>query len=150
MKNEIALPESISPDELLARSIFCGFERKSLKTKIDIDNNIARPSLFIDNRNPWELSVNRISYYEGDKHTLGIEHYKKHPTHYGYSGYAEIAARDVFEIGCSIEKDDVKGTNPFHANIKYPAENPKEKCMACAVKLAFKSTLILHNNVKIT
>ena len=55
MKNAIALPESISPDELLARSIFCGFERKSLKTKIDIDNNIARPSLFIDNRNPWEL-----------------------------------------------------------------------------------------------
>lgn len=147
----ISLPDLIDASEDLGRMIFGGTEKKTQKKYIVADgtnllNYSIKPSVFLDTRNPMILSVNRISTLPtSDCHEIGVKHHKDKnmPSSSSYTGFAKINAGKVYEEECAIVKDDVGGSNPYHANVEYPCQK-KEDCLVIASKLAFFSELVLH------
>jgi hypothetical protein len=150
MSSASSLSEIVEPSEDIGRMIFGGFETKSQKRYFVVDENNAekyliKPSVFLDTRNPMELSVNRISTISLTHcHQIGIDHhirYKMH-TSSAYSGFAKIKAEKCYEQKCTISKDETE-YNPYHANIHYPAVE-KEDCLEIAAKLTYYAELILN------
>ncbi len=146
MNEEFSLPGIIVDNEKLARIISAGSTWKSQKKRLaKVDETFkAKPSIFLDERNPMELSVNRISTITIDEaHSLGLLHSQNNPKSPSYTGFAQIVASIAFTHKCEVKKDDVNGTKPYHANIIYPSAN-KEDCMEIAVKLSYNASIHIH------
>lgn len=151
-KSENLLPDTLGYEENLARNIIGGSSRRSIKKKLyDPDTLHVHPSRFFDNRNPRELSVNRISTISNEHaHQLGIDQKeeinKNNPDQKPqvYHGYAKLSVQDCLDAGCTgVEKEDYGGSKPYHANILYP-EKEKFEEMEIANMLAFKANLIKY------
>ncbi len=147
--SNISLSEKITENENLARVICCGSKHKTQKNcyVYDAEENKYKinTSVFIDTRNPAELSVNRISTLTvNEAHQLGLEHQKENnrPT---YNGYAKLTAATCYSNNCKIVKDDYEGKKPYHANIIYPhSPNEKEEIQSIAIRLAFNAEFIKY------
>lgn len=142
-----SLSEKIAPDEKLARVISAGKSAKHYKKKIKKADNgeyNVKSSVFLDKRNPGKISVNRIStLLEYEAHQLGLEHQEKHQPDSTYYGFAQLLTSDCHECNCDVEKDDINGQQPYHANIIYSHEN-KEQQMLITTKLAYYAKFIPH------
>ena len=145
-----SLPNNVSPDEDLARNLIGGSSPRSIKKLFDPKNNTIKPSQFFDNRNPRELSVNRISTLTTDEaHRLGLELKdeinNKNPNQSKvYHGFGKLKVKTCIEAGCTkVEKEDYDGLKPYHANIIYPEKDKYEE-MEIANILAFKAELIRY------
>jgi hypothetical protein len=143
------LPAVINPDEVLAR-VACGSSKltknKALFYKDDETGIIrANVTLFMDARNPAELSVNRIfTLSEGEAHKLGETHRAAHQPTATYWGYAQINASICFSKNCEVIKDDMGGTKPYHANIVFPKDASFQEIQAIATYFAFKSLFTIN------
>ena len=97
-------------------------------------------------RNPSELSVNRNSSISIEEtHQLGIIHQQERQPKSTYHGYAEVTAQLCFDTKCRVQKDDVGGKQPYHANIIYPYAQDKEDNQEIAVQLAYHAEFIKHS-----
>ena len=140
------LPDEVSEDEKLAR-VICGSSRpRNNKGKFYFDQNagkyVVQVGVFIDTRNPMQLSVNRISTLSLEEaHDLGVSHRDEYQKGSTYHGFAQAVARVCFELNCQVQKDDYGGTKPYHANIIYPV-GQKEDSQEIAVQLAFHAEFI--------
>ncbi len=151
-KNE-NLPETVKPDEELARNLIGGSSSKSLRKIYNPKTNEVKPSQFLDTRNPRELSVNRISTIDVSKaHELGLElkneinNNNPNQSEKVYHGYGSLFVQACLDAGCSsVEKEDYDGKKPYHANILYP-EKEKFEEMEIANILAFKAKLVKYGS----
>jgi hypothetical protein len=139
------LPDEVSRDEKLAR-IICGSSR--LRRYVSFQEGAGKydvkVSVFIDIRNPMELSVNRISTISlHEAHSLGIAHRDKYQVNSTYHGFAEVLAGRCFDLNCKVEKEDYDGAQPYHANIIYPV-GQKEDSQEIAVQLAFHAEFVQY------
>jgi hypothetical protein len=147
----ISLPNIVSNDERIARVIHGGSSPKSTKKLYNPSTNKINPSRFMDNRNPRELSVNRISTLTTDQsHALGLTFVNdlnlKQSLAVTYHGYGELTVKTCLDVGCTgVIKDDVGGTKPYHANILYPEKERFEE-LDIANVLAFHAVLIKHRS----
>lgn len=139
------LSEIIDAEETLAR-VACG-SSKFIKNKSffykDKETGVVRANvaLFIDNRNPAELSINRISTLKKSAtHELGLIHKNEYQPMTTYWGYAKIKAEICYSKNCRVVKDDIGGTKPFHANIIFPKNSEFIEIQEIAVYFALKST----------
>jgi len=147
----ISLSEVIDSSENLGRIICAGSTRSSYRKSFDEDPQnpgkyFVKTGVFIDKRTPMQFSVNRISTLtEQQVHKLGLDHQEKtgRPS---YNGYAKIKAELCYGLNCVIEKDDVNGTNPYHANIIYPEVNEKQDYQEIAAQLALHAEFVKYNN----
>ncbi len=155
----VSLPEDISPNEKLARTICASsklarYKRTAFYFDEEQNKYVVRVEVFIDDRPPSlgkELSVNRISTISLDAaHQLGLEHQIKKQQLLTYHGFAELLAQHCFDYKCSVVKDDDNGQKPYHANIVYPSpQSTKEDEQEIAVKLALKANFIKFNNTTV-
>lgn len=148
----ISLPDEITEDEKLARVICASSKPKRYKrTAFYYDESEKRYVVlvgqFISHNNPIELSVNRISTISLElAHQLGLNHRNDYQPQSTYHGFAELRAALCFENGCKVEKDDLGGTKPYHANIIYPyAQGEKENDQEMAAQLAYHAEFKKYN-----
>lgn len=145
-----SLPDIVSDDERIARVIHGGSSLKSIKKLYNPSTNKIKPSRFMDDRNPRELSVNRISTLTIDEsHALGVAFVddlnSKSGGNVTYHGYGELTVKICLEAGCTeVIKDDVAGTKPYHANILYPKKEVFEE-LDIANVLAFHALFVKHS-----
>ncbi len=121
------LQKEILKNEKLARIICASRKQKKYQKKIiydaDNDNWNVQVSVFLDDRNPSEISVNKITTLDlENSHYLGLEHKNEKQPELKYYGFAQINASICYEQNCIILQDDLKGLKPYHANIIYPEE----------------------------
>lgn len=150
MEINILLPDIVEETEDLARIICAGSKRSSYKNYFDYNYEDKKydikPTVFMDDRNPVELSVNRISTLdEAEADELGLKHRAETGRPASYNGYAKIQAKNCFDHDCKVLKDDYDGLKPYHANIIYPALE-KELNMSIAIQLAFRAELVLYKD----
>ena len=147
-----SLPETISEDEKLAR-IICASSKPAKYKKTHFYFNeqsnkyVILPGVFIDDRNPAELSVNRISSITlQEAHQLGLDHQKEKQPQSTYHGFGEVTAKLCYDNKCALKKEDYNGTKPYHANIVYPyAQNGKEDKQEIAAVLAFHAEMYKYS-----
>ena len=146
---KVSLPNCIGAEENLGRILHGGSKKKYIKRLFDPETGNVKPSQFMDSRNPTELSVNRVSTLNViQAHEFGIKHVEKINKNNNqqiqvYRGYAKLIAQIAYDEECKIIKDDLNGTNPYHANIIYPREQgSKFEDMEIAIVLAEKSELV--------
>jgi hypothetical protein len=142
------LPDEVSGDEKLARVICDGRKPKRSRAKFYFDESagkyIVKVGAFIDNRNPMQLSVNRISTLSLDRaHDLGVRHRDQCQSELTYHGFAQIFASRCFDLNCEVKKEDYGGTEPYHAYIIYPV-GQKEDSQEIAVQLAFHAEFVQY------
>ena len=143
----ISLPDDVAEDEELAR-IICASSNENKRKRYAFyfcDNEkkyIIRTGQFMEDRYPSTLSVNRVSSIPVSKaHELGEEWRMSYKPHHVYYGYGELTAQTCLSVNCKLEKDDLGGENPFHANILYPYPQ-KEDNQEIAVELAYKAKFV--------
>ena len=145
----MSLPAAVAAHEKLARIICASsrrrrYERDAFYYDEAEQRYIIVPRQFIDARPPShgkELSVNRISTLSLEEaHELGVAHRHARQPELTYHGFAELTAQACFEKDCRVEKDDMGGTQPYHANIIYPYPQ-KEGEQEVATKLAHLAEL---------
>jgi hypothetical protein len=142
----VQLPDEVSDAEKLARVICDSSKPSRYRRKFYFDESmekyIVQVSTFIDNRDPMQLSINRISTISLDEaHNLGIQHRDEYQPNLTYHGFAEVLAKMCFDLNCKVHKDDYGGTKPYHANIIYPV-GQKEDSQEIAVQLAFSAEFV--------
>jgi hypothetical protein len=149
------LPDVVSHDENLARVICFSSKPKKYMELFYFDENLGKYAVkvgvFIDDRDPMQLSVNRISTLSLDRsHDLGLRHKEKYQPQLTYHGFAKVLASMCFDLNCKVEKHDYNGTRPYHANIFYPinrmenSERVMEESQAIAVKLAHLAEFVKY------
>ena len=152
--HDVSLPDIVDAKEYIARNIIGGSSRKSIKKLYNPNTDEVNPSRFLDDRNPIELSVNRISTLSLEKtHQLGltlteeINNNNSTAKPLSYHGYAQLTKRQCLDAGCvDVLKEDYNGTKPYHANIIYPREQSrKADDMEIANNLAFVAELIRYD-----
>lgn len=142
--NLLSLPTTVSTDEALARYLVGG--RKNKNKLYSTKNNKVKPRVFMDERTPAELSVDRISTLtERESHELGKQFKKDHNPNQTYHGYGKIIAEKCLNAGANVESETYDDSKPYHANIKYPEDLKKEDIMDIANELVLSTTLCLYN-----
>ena len=142
------LPDEVSGDENLARVICDSSQPKRSRAKFYFDDRagkyIVKVGVFIDSRNPMQLSVNRISTLSlHEAHEFGVHHRYIYQPQLTYHGFAQVLANICFDLNCNVKKDDYNGTQPYHANILYPF-GQKEDSQEIAVQLAFHAEFVQY------
>lgn len=143
LNHGVKLPDIVDPDEDLARYIVGSSKRAKIRRDLyDPETLEVNPSRFLDERNPRELSVDRISTVTGDEaHVMGLQFKEETNPKRTYHGYAQIKVQTCLDAGCTeVVKDDISGTKPYHANIFYP-EKEKFEELEIANTLALKADL---------
>lgn len=150
----VNLPNTISEDEELARVVCASSKAKKYeKTAFYLNEEkkyVVNVLVFLSHNNPIELSVNRIStitYQES--HELGKQHQRDNQKTSTYHGFAKVKAKLCFDKGCKVQKDDIGGTKPYHANIIYPYSQTKEDNQEIAVELAHHAEFIKHDDAQL-
>ena len=108
----------------------------------------------MDTRDPYKISVNRISTLTLEEaHALGLEHRdeinrdKEKPE--TYHGFGKLSVQVCLGAGCTkVEKDDMQGTKPYHANIVYPKAQ-KFDDMEIAIILAEHARLVRYEDLSV-
>ena len=145
----VSLPDAVAAHEKLARIVCASsrprkYQKNAFRFNVAEQRYIVVAKQFIDGRPPSygkELSVNRISTLSLDEaHALGVAHRHARQPALTYHGFAEITAQTCFENDCRVTKDDMGGTQPYHANIIYPYPQ-KEDSQEVAAKLAHLAEL---------
>ena len=145
----MSLPDVVAAHEKLARIICASsrrrrYERDAFYYDEAEQRYVVVPIQFVDERPPGhgeELSVNKISTLSLEEaHELGVAHQQARQPELTYHGFAEITAQACFDNDCRVEKDDMGGTQPYHATIIYPYPQ-KRKSHEVAAELAYRAEL---------
>lgn len=148
----LPLSELVESNELLQR-IICGSSKKGRYSKTCFSYNTVEEryevnvAVFTDYSSEYNVSVNRLNTIsEKEAHGLGMHHQQTYQTTRTYHGYAKVSAGLCFKYSCNIKKDDLGGTNPYHANIIYPAPQSEEDGQEIASKLAYHAEFVRYES----
>lgn len=144
------LNAGIKRNEKLARIICDSKTPRKYRKKFYLNEETGEYTVtaltFIDTKHPSSLSVHRCSFLSiSGMHGIGLNHQKTRQPELTYHGYAHLMAEFCYDAGCQIEKDDMDGTLPYHANILYPKDQTKdEDAQEIATILAFHARFEPH------